>query len=94
MAEPTQLQRDVFGHDVQLHPLTGMVLEQGSGALPPHQQARLHCVEIEKLYGKKAADVIRKRLDDEDSAMRKRIEADGARWLAQLELLQKMEATP
>jgi hypothetical protein len=36
-------QKAVFGHDSRRHPITGRVLEQGSGAHPEKFQAEIHC---------------------------------------------------
>jgi hypothetical protein len=38
----TDVEKNVFGVDAKLHPITMMPLEQGSGALPPSQQAVGH----------------------------------------------------
>jgi hypothetical protein len=43
----------VFGVDAKRHEITGMVLEQGSGALPPDEQARLvHLPQIAATQGR------------------------------------------
>jgi hypothetical protein len=58
----------VFGNDAQLHPITKMPLEQGSGAHSPRDQAFLvHLPEIARLHGKAAADAMRQKLIDADN---------------------------
>jgi hypothetical protein len=53
----------IFGADAKIHPITGEVLEQGSGAHPPDVQAALvHVLEIERREGKAAADEVRRKL--------------------------------
>lgn len=45
---------------MRIHPITGMPLEDGSGAWPDDQQALvLHCGYIEQTQGKEAADAMR-----------------------------------
>lgn len=45
---------------MRIHPITGMRLEDGSGALPDDQQALvLHCAYIEQTQGQEAADAMR-----------------------------------
>jgi hypothetical protein len=46
------------------HPVTGMRLEDGYGALPISRQALLHCAWIEQSQGKEAADAIRAQLKE------------------------------
>jgi len=53
-------QQQVFGVDAVRHPITGMVLEQGSGALPPDEQARQHLQVIHKTDPAKAAAMFAK----------------------------------
>lgn len=49
----------VFGVDAKRHPITGMVLEQGSGALTPDEQARrVHLPHIAATQGRAAADAM------------------------------------
>ncbi len=55
--------RLIFGSDAKRHPITGFVLEQGIGALPPEQQARNHLANVERFEGKAAADALRGRLE-------------------------------
>jgi hypothetical protein len=56
-------QRIVFGHSARVHPVTGMVLEQGSGALSPDEQAKnVHIPLIEKTEGTAAAAAMRAKL--------------------------------
>ena len=58
---PTEIH--VYGADAKIHPITGMVIEQGSGALPDEVQAAVvHVAEIERQFGKEAADEVRRRL--------------------------------
>jgi hypothetical protein len=49
----------VFGSDAKRHEITGMVLEQGSGALPPDDQARrVHLPIVALTQGQAAADAM------------------------------------
>jgi hypothetical protein len=58
---PTEVK--IYGADAKIHPVTGEVIEQGSGALPIDQQALIvHCAEIERREGKFAADEVRRKL--------------------------------
>jgi hypothetical protein len=60
----SKIERHVFGADAVLHPITGMVVEQGSGALPRDQQARqVHLPEILKTQGRDAAAAMLLKLD-------------------------------
>jgi hypothetical protein len=53
----------VYSADAKIHPVTNMVLEQGSGALSADQQAAvIHVAEIERTQGKAAADAVRQKL--------------------------------
>lgn len=53
----------VFGCDARIHPVTQMVLEQGSGSLPDDQQVLyVHLPHIEQTQGKAVADGMRKKL--------------------------------
>jgi hypothetical protein len=53
-----------FGADAVRHPLTGLVIEQGSGALPPDEQARrIHLPYIARTQGVAAAEAILIKLD-------------------------------
>jgi hypothetical protein len=67
--EPTVEQVDrmttlVFGPDVKLHPITRRPLENGSGALPPDDQARhVHVPHILKTHGIAAARAVLAKLD-------------------------------
>lgn len=62
MADASPAEKHVFGTDAQIHPITKMALETGSGCLPPDQQAQIHCDVIEHHHGKKAADDMRAQL--------------------------------
>ena len=54
----------VFGSDAKRHEITGMILEQGSGALSPDEQAwRVHLPEIARTQGQAAAQAMLARLD-------------------------------
>lgn len=64
MAELTQAEQNVFGATAKYHPITLMPLEQGVGALTAAQQAQIHCEIIERMRGKAAAAVMRKKLAD------------------------------
>ena len=49
----------VFGHDAKRHEITGMILEQGSGALSPDEQAkRLHLPYIASTQGAAVAEAM------------------------------------
>ena len=61
----SQAEKNVFGHDVKLHPVTRMPIEQGKGALPADEQAWAHCVYIEQHHGKEMADAMRAELRGE-----------------------------
>ena len=62
MPQPSQAEKNTFGEDVKLHPITMMPLEQGRGALPADQQALLHIREVELGGDKKRADEFRKKM--------------------------------
>lgn len=55
----SQAEKNVFGADAEAHPVTGMAIEKGRGALPPDVQANIHCNIIEAQNGKEAADEMR-----------------------------------
>jgi hypothetical protein len=60
----TVMERHSFGHDATRHPITGMVLEKGSGAFLPKEQAyRVHLPIIAKTEGAAAAAAMRAALD-------------------------------
>ncbi len=61
-------ERLVFGEEATRHPITGIPIELGSGALPADQQAILHCQVIEETEGRAAADAMRKKLADAKAA--------------------------
>jgi hypothetical protein len=65
--EASQAEKNVFGADVKLHPITKMPIEQGLGALSDDAQAQIHCQFIERSSGKHAADEMRRRLTDTDT---------------------------
>lgn len=51
----------------RIHPITGMALEDGYGALPDDEQAvRIHVPYLEQWFGKAAADAMRARLAAHD----------------------------
>lgn len=58
MSELTPVQKLVFGADARIHPVTGMPLENGSGALPDKQQALIHLAHIAREQGKDVADAM------------------------------------
>ena len=60
--EADQATKNTFGHNVKVHPVTLMPIEQGRGALPEHQQIVNHLVVIEREQGLKVADAMRKKL--------------------------------
>ena len=58
--EASQAEKNVFGTDARLHPVTGMALESGRGCLSDEQQADIHCNFIEGHHGKSVeADTMR-----------------------------------
>ena len=67
MTELSRLEQLTFGPDAMRHPITGMILEQGLGALPPDgpdgQARRVHLPEIFRTQGAAAADAMRIKLD-------------------------------
>ena len=65
MATPlNEIEKAICGADAKRHPITGMVLEQGSGALSPDEQARrVHLPEIARTQGQAAAQAMLARLD-------------------------------
>lgn len=100
MPELAQAQKNVFGADAKLHPITLMPLEQGSGALPHDQQAMLHLQTIEETDGKEAADAMRRKLGvptAEEIAEKAKAEAEAKalqdkRIMKALALLDQVEA--
>jgi hypothetical protein len=53
-----------FGHNAKRHPITGLVLEQGSGCLSPDDQARIvHLPYIAQTEGVEAARAMLTKLD-------------------------------
>jgi hypothetical protein len=57
-------EKAVFGADAVRHPITGIPIERGSGALHPKLQARNHLAVIAQQEGAAVAADVRKRLDD------------------------------
>jgi hypothetical protein len=62
--EPSQADKNFYGADVRLHPITNMPLESGIGHAPDDVQAWAHCDTIEHEHGKKAADAMRAKLGE------------------------------
>ena len=62
MPEASQAEKNMYGADVRLHPITLMPLEYGIGCAPDDVQAQAHCKVIERERGKKIADEYRARL--------------------------------
>jgi hypothetical protein len=58
------LEQATFGVDALRHPITGVPLERGSGALPVKQQARNHLAVIAQQESKAVAAETGKRLDE------------------------------
>jgi len=58
--ELSREEQNIFGVDAVKHPVTGMVLEKGSGALPAHEQALQHVQIIHKTDPAKAAAMFAK----------------------------------
>lgn len=46
-----------------IHPVTGMLIEDGRGCLPEKEQLTLHCHAIEQRDGEDAADAARRKLN-------------------------------
>lgn len=62
------MEKKVFGADAVRHPVTGIPLERGSGALPVKQQARDHLHVIAQKEGKVVAAEVGGRLDEFEAA--------------------------
>lgn len=63
--EASQADKNIYGEDVRLHPITKMPFEQGRGCLPDDVQAyNVHLVQIHHMHGEKAAADMRRKLDD------------------------------
>lgn len=62
MTDASPAEKHVFGAAAQIHPITKMALETGSGSLPADQQAQIHCDVIEHHHGKHAAEEMRAKL--------------------------------
>lgn len=62
----SQAEKNVFGHDVKIHPITKMPIENGLGALPEHEQALNHLRSIEAERGEQVE--MRKQLGVKTSA--------------------------
>lgn len=60
--EASQAEKNVFGEDCTLHPITKRPLERGRGALPDDVQAAMHIMDIEREGGKELADAMRAKL--------------------------------
>lgn len=58
----SQAEKNVFGAEAEAHPVTGMALEKGHGALHPDAQAHIHCNYLEQVHGKAHADEMRAKL--------------------------------
>lgn len=82
--EASQAEKNVFGADVKLHPITKMPLEQGKGALSHDDQARLHVDIIHTQQGESVADEMRKKLGiptraEREAAAKAKAEAEAKR---------------
>jgi hypothetical protein len=76
--QASQAEKNIFGGDVKLHPITRMPLEQGIGCLPPDVQAEnVHLPEIERMHGRAAAENMRRKLNDANTI--KEAQADMAK---------------
>ena len=65
---PTE--RAVYGENAVRHPITGLIIEQGSGALSPYEQAvRLHLPQIAATQGVEVAAAMRSKLDAAKAAV-------------------------
>ena len=62
MDPASRAEMNVFGEGAKAHPVTGMALEQGIGALSEQEQAHMHCDVIEHHHGKHHADIMRARV--------------------------------
>lgn len=59
----------VFGSEAKRHEITGMILEQGSGALSPDDQARrVHLPYIASTQGASVADALLIKINGADRA--------------------------
>lgn len=58
MTDASQAEKNVFGSEAQIHPITKMALETGRGSLSADQQAVLHLQAIEEVV----ADKMRKQM--------------------------------
>ncbi len=58
MTELSNAEKLVFGADAKLHPVTGMPLESGRGALSEKQQALVHLGHIARERGSDVADAM------------------------------------
>jgi len=58
------IEKAVYGAGAVRHPVTGIPLERGSGALPANQQARNLLAVITQQEGKAVAAEVRRRLDE------------------------------
>ena len=66
--EASQAEKNVFGADVRIHPITKMPIEQGIGALPVDRQVEHHLAHIERTGGKHLADAMRHKLSADTAA--------------------------
>jgi len=57
--DASRAEMNVFGEGAQAHPVTGMAIERGIGALSEQDQAHMHCDVIEHHHGKHHADKMR-----------------------------------
>jgi hypothetical protein len=65
LSEPLSvMEQAVFGVDAVRHPITGIPIERGSGALPVKLQARNHLAVIAQQEGRAIAAEVAKRLDE------------------------------
>lgn len=60
--EVSQAEKNVFGEGAKYHPVTGMIIETGRGALPERQQTAIHCQMIEAAGDKERADEMRRKI--------------------------------
>ena len=60
--EASQAEKNFYGADVKLHPVTRRPLEQGVGALPVDEQVQIHLHTIEHEEGKDVADAMRRKM--------------------------------
>jgi hypothetical protein len=76
------MEKNTFGHDAKRHPVIGFVLEQGSGAGTPDQQAENYCKSVDADEGRDAGNELRRKcglpVAEDIAAEAARVERDRA----------------